>query len=65
MRYKVLDIENFDNIIDGYLENFADEFDYLSSKGMIEDRKAQFTELVEPIFINGRLSRKPTNLFVG
>lgn len=52
MRYKVLDIENFDNIIDGYLENFADEFDYLSSKGMIEDRKAQFTELVEPIFIN-------------
>lgn len=52
MKYKVLDIKNYDNIIDNYLENFADEFNYLSSKGMIEDRKAQFTELVKPIFIN-------------
>lgn len=52
MKYKILDIKNYDNIIDNYLENFADEFDCLSSKAMIKNRKAQFTELVKPIFIN-------------
>lgn len=52
MKYKVLDIENFDNIIDGYLENFADEFDYDSSKEMVKKRKKQFIEFIKPIFIN-------------
>lgn len=32
MKYKVLDIKNYDEMIDEYLESFAEEFDYDSSK---------------------------------
>lgn len=32
MKYKVLDINNYDEMVDDYLEGFSEEFNYASSK---------------------------------
>ena len=52
MKYKILNLKNFESVIDEYLEFFSDEFDYDSSKEMVKGRKKQFIEFVKPIFIN-------------
>lgn len=52
MKYKVLDIDNYDEMIEEYLESFAEEFDYDSSKRMVKDGKEKFKEFIKPILIN-------------
>lgn len=52
MKYRILDLKNYESIVDEYLEVFADEFDYDSSKEMVKERKKQFIEFIKPIFIN-------------
>lgn len=39
MKYRILDLKNYESIVDEYLEVFADEFDYDSSKEMVKERK--------------------------
>ncbi|MGX5378229.1 hypothetical protein ACWCL1_08300 [Ligilactobacillus sp. LYQ135] len=51
-KIKILKIENYDDVINDCLENLANEFDYNSSKKMLENRKAQFIKFIEPIFKN-------------
>lgn len=52
MAYEVLKIENYDDVIDNYLKDLSEEFEYDSSKKMLKDRKAKFVEFIEPIFKN-------------
>lgn len=52
MKYKVLDIDNYDEMINEYLEDFAEEFDYDSSKKMVMDGKDKFKKFIKPILIN-------------
>lgn len=52
MKYKVLDINNYDEMVDDYLESFSEEFDYVSSKKMVMNRKSKFKEFIKPVLIN-------------
>ena len=52
MKYKVLDINNYDEVVDDYLEGFSEEFNYVSSKKMVMNRKSKFKEFIKPVLIN-------------
>ena len=52
MKYKVLDINNYDEMVDDYLEGFSEEFNYASSKKMVMNRKSKFKKFIKPVLIN-------------
>ena len=52
MKYKVLDINNYDEMVDDYLEDFSEEFNYVSSKKMVMNRKSKFKKFIKPVLIN-------------
>lgn len=52
MVYKVLDISNYDDMINEYLDEFKEEFDYDSSKEMVMKGKDKFKKFIKPIIIN-------------
>lgn len=52
MKYKILDINNYDEMVDDYLEDFSEEFNYVSSKKMVMNRKSKFKKFIKPVLIN-------------
>lgn len=52
MKYKVLDMNNIDKMVEEFLEDFAENFDYESSKKMIFESKDKFIKWIKPILIN-------------
>lgn len=52
MKYKILDINNYDKIVDAFLETFKEEFYYDSTKELVMKGKDKFKEFTKPIIIN-------------